>query len=232
MPYLDVSDGEVQRAVKPTGVDDKDFFSNGFTQDKYEDLLERLEKRSRAIINNQLKGEGLEKEEDRVDTFEAVDKSKIQLAFPVQDVSKVEVRTGTKNNGEPDFHELEDTLYRFTEQFLIYKGRLNQTFKQKYATSNRNPLNRYAHSASWADRATQVRVTYDRGYDDIPFTVKDVQEEIIRRMLTHLKQEQNLAKVDPQEVSGMAQGRQLLTDDIMNRISQITQAKHKYTMLG
>jgi len=231
MPYLDVSKDEVKQAVTPAGIDDKDFYTDGFTEGKFEDLLERLEKRSRAIINNQLKGEGLEKETDRVDTFEAVDKAKIQLAFPVQDLKKVEIRTGTDDNGDPNWKELSKNLYRFTDQFVIYKGRLNQSFEQTYSRRSSNPLKRYSSNASWSDRCTQVRVTYDRGFDDIPFTVIEVQEELIRRMLTHLRQEQNLAKVNPQEVSGMVQGRQLLTDDLMNRISQITQAKHKYTML-
>lgn len=231
MPYLDVTNDEVKQAVTPAGIDDEDFYTDGFTEGKFEDLLERLEKRSRALIDNQLNGEGLEKETGRVDTFEAVDKAKIQLAYPVQDVKKVEVRTGTDNNGDPNWRELSKNLYRFTEQFVIYKGRLNQSFEQTYSRRSSNPLKRYSSNASWSDRCTQVKVTYDRGYDDIPFSVIEVQEELIRRMLTHLRQEQNLAKVNPQEVSGMVQGRRLLTDDLLNRVGKISQAKHKYTML-
>lgn len=231
MPYLDVSNDEVKKAVVPAGFEDTDFFSEGFTDDRFEELLERLEKRSRAIINNQLMGETLEKQTDRVDVFEAPTKEKLQLPFPIQDVKKVEVRAGDKNNGEPDFEELDDVLYRTTEQFVIYKGRLNQTYRQSLATNNRNSLKRYSSSAEWADRCTQVKVTYDRGFDNIPESALDVQRELIRRMLTHLRQEQNLANVDPQSVQGLFQNRQLLTDDLKNRIGKITQSKNKYLML-
>ncbi len=231
MVYLDVQNDEVKRAVTPAGFEDNEFFTEGFTQDKFESLLERLEDRTRAIINNQLMGQTLEFQEDRVDTFESPDKEKLQLPFPIQDVKKVEVRAGDDENGNPDFEELNDTLFRTTEQFVIYKGRLNQTYRQSLATNNRNSLKRYSSSATWADRCTQVRVTYDRGFEEIPSTVLEVQEEMIRRMLTHLRQEQNLASVDPQSVQGLFNNRQILTDDLKNRIGKITQAKNKYLML-
>lgn len=231
MAYLDTSTDEVRKAVTPAGWEGTDFYEE-FPQEKFDKLLSRLEKDSRSIIDGQLMGEGLEEETGRVDKYEAPDKEKIQLAYPVNDVSKVEIRTGTDSSGNPEWDELEDSLYRNTEQFVVYKGRVNQTFKESVSYQNKNSLKRYSNSASWADRCTQVKITYDRGFSTIPNQVKEVQKEIIRRMLTHLRQEQNLAKVDPTEVSSMVNERRLLTEDIKDRIGKITQGRHKYTMIG
>lgn len=231
MTYLDTSQDEVQKAVLPAGWEGTDFYEE-FPKEKFEELLSRLEEDSRSIINGQIMGETYEEETDRVDIKEAPDKEKIQLAWPIQEVKKVEIRTGSDNQGNPEWGELESGLWRHDDQWVVYKGRLNQTFRERLSSHSRNPLKRYSNSASWADRATQVKVTYDRGFETIPNSVKEVQKELIRRMLTHLRQEQNLAKVDPTEVSELVNGRRLITEDMKDRIGKITQPRNKYTMLG
>jgi len=95
-----------------------------------------------------------------------------------------------------------------------------------------NPLNYYGNHATWAGIASRIRITYDRGYAtaDIPFDIKEVQQKIIRRMLIHYRQEQNLANLNPDEAQAF-NTRQILTDDIMQRINTISQTKNKYLML-
>jgi len=226
MSYLTTA--EIKSAVKPVLGDaqnaGQDFFQTN-PEPQFEDLLDTLEKRSRAIINGELKGEGYERETDRVDTVDAPDKPVIQLVYPVDTVSQVEVSVKPG-----DWRTLDTEIYSNDDQKLEIK----QSFIERDYPffSNRNPLTRESNKATWAKVAERVRITYDRGQtvDNIPQGIKEVQQEIIRRMLVHYRQEQNLANITPEEVQGFNQ-RQIKTDDIMTRIDTISQTKHKYLML-
>jgi len=172
-----------------------------------------------------LKGEGYERETDRVDVFDAPDKPGIQLTFPVDTVSKVEI-----SNRPGDWRELDTELYSNDEQKLEVKQSL---IDRSYPFHNNlNPLKYHSNRATWSGVAERVRVTYDRGYtvDNIGYDIKEVQQEIIRRMLVHYRQEQNLANITPDEIQGF-QNREILTEDIKERIGGISQTKSKYLML-
>lgn len=222
MSYLTLD--EVKSAIKAAGREGEEFYEV-HPEEELDDLLDELEKRSRAIINNQLKGEGYEQETDRTDTVDAPDKPHLQLVRPVDDVTKVEVST------QPDKWETLDTeVYSFDEQ----KVKLRQSLipNQNEFFNVQNPLLQQSNRATWARICDRVRVTYDRGYtvDNIPYSIKEVQQEIIRRMLVHYRQEQNLANLNPDEVQGF-NSRQILTDDIKTRVGEITQNKNAFVML-
>lgn len=223
MTYLSLQ--ELKDATVPTGFEPGDYFET-HPQENYDDLLQRLEEQSRAIINNQLQGEGYEEETDRVDTETAPDKPELQLAFPVQDVSKVEVQSIP----DGDWTELETNLYSFDEQAVRLREQL--VIDKNRFWNIMNPLRRNSSRATWASIGDRVRITYDRGYStsNIPETIKEVQREIIRRMLTHLRQDQNLGNLSP-DANPEFNERRLLTDDIQERIGRITQTKNKFLML-
>jgi len=223
MTYLTLQ--EIQDAVKPAGRDGEEFYQTN-PDPQFEELLQRLEKDSRAIINNQLKGEGYSRETDREDIIDAPDKPHVQLVYPVDTVSKVEVQTIP----DGDWETLETELYSVDDQ----KIKLRQSIRrnQDYYFNVQNPL-RYANGrARWSQLCERLRVTYDRGYEtsNIPQGLKEVQKEIIRRMLTYMRQDQNLANLTPDDINQF-NTRQVLTDDINARIGELTQTKNKYTML-
>lgn len=222
MSYLTLS--EVKAAIKAAGREGEEFFELN-PGPELDNLLETLEERSRAIINNQLKGEGYEEETGRVDTVDAPDKPHIQLPFPVQDVSKVEISTTPGK-----WKTLDTEMYSFDDQKL--KLRQSLIPDQNRFWNIQNPLKNNSRRATWARVSDRVRVTFDRGYatGNTPTAIKEVQQDIIRRMLVHYRQEQNLANLTPDEVQGFNQ-RQILTDDINKRLDGVTQPKNKYVML-
>ena len=223
MSYLTLQ--EIKDAVKPAGRNGDEFFET-HSEPEFETLLETFEEESRAVINGQIKGEGYERETDRVDTIDAPDKPHLQLVYPVDSVSKIEIQTVPDN----DFDTLETELYRADDK----KVKLRRTIRrqQDYYFNVQNPLKYQSGRTRWSQICDTVRVTYDRGYDtsNIPAEIKSIQKRIIRRMLVHMRQEQNLANLSPDDVQAF-NTRRILTDDIKDRIGSITQAKNKYTML-
>lgn len=226
MTYLSLQ--ELKDAVKPIYGEASEGGQKWFEtnpEPEFEGLLQTLEADSRAIINNQINGQGYERETGRVDTFDTPDKPTIQLAFPVDDVTKVEY-----SNRPGEFKDLDSSLYTFDDQKIEIKASL---IDREYPYINdQNPLTYSSNRATWAGVAERVRVTYDRGYEtaNVPNDIKEVQKSIIRRMLIHLRQEQNLSNLAPDDVQAF-NTRQILTDDIKDRIGGISQTKHKYVML-
>ena len=223
MTYLTLS--ELKATVEPAAREGEEFYQTN-PEPKYEDLLERLEKQARAIVDGQIKGEGYTREDGRVDTENAPDKPELQLVQPIDEVTKVEITA--KADGE--WKTLDTDLYSFDNQGIRLRSQL---IPNQYRFYNvQNPLKRNSNRARWSDIADRVRVTYDRGYTvgNVPQDVKEVTREIVRRILVHLRQEQNLANLSPDDIQGFNQ-RQILTDDIQNRVNQISQNKHKYIMM-
>lgn len=223
MTYLTLQ--EIQDAVQPAGREGDEFFET-HSQPQFETLLETFEEESRAVINGQIKGEGYERETGRVDTFDAPDKPHLQLVYPVDTVKKVEIQS------IPDgtFTELETDLYSADDK----KVKLRRTIRrqQDYYFNVQNPLKFQNSRTRWSQICDTVKVTYDRGYEtaNIPTEIKSIQKRIIRRMLVHMRQEQNLANLSPDDVQAF-NTRRILTDDIKDRIGSITQNKSKYVML-
>lgn len=219
---------EVEQAIEPTGFS-KDQYFEYHPEEKFDDLLEELERDSRAIIDNQLKGEGLEEEKDKVEEKVAPSSSRIQLSYPVNNVSKVERIVGGES------YELDEERYNVDKYGIVLRGGVRDLGVTSYNNAKlrmgRNPLKRFSNGVEWCDVAEMVKVTYDRGFSEIPQSVKEVQKKIIRKILTHLRQDQNLANLEPDDVTNVTNERTILTSDLMSRINMITQAREKYTVL-
>lgn len=83
-----------------------------------------------------------------------------------------------------------------------------------------------ARSYTWNDLAEYLRVTYDRGFEEIPSEVKNLQLELIVRMIQKARTQQNLSVLKPEEVQ-QAIGVDIITDDIRSRLDKLTHPKGK-----
>ena len=191
-------------------------------EEKFDELLTQLEKESRQLINNHKGSAGLsftfEKETDRTDTIRAPNARTVQLVYPVQNVSKVEIELFDKG-----YNELDDTSYDSTRHNLILQRSafpfINDTRQRK------RKLDRNITDPTWNDICTKVRVTYTRGYDSIPENVKNVQIQMINKMLRNLRMEQGIQSVEPDNVSQFVDAGTVMSEDIRQSLDDISASK-------
>jgi len=194
-----------------------DFFSDN-EQLRFDQLLVRLEEESRGIFETLWGDESVLEETGRVDEFRTTDDAAIPLVYPINDVSKVEY----KAVNAADYKELDTDRYDFTEHRLVLSERPT-TNALRVERFSGNPLERFATRATWGDLAAKLRVTYDRGFaGGAPADIKSVQIQLINQMLRKLKREQTTAAASPEELAGMSEMNEVLTDEIRNRISDVT----------
>ena len=81
-----------------------------------------------------------------------------------------------------------------------------------------------ARRATWADVATEIRVTYDRGFgEEPPADIQSIQIVLINRLLRQLRNEQTVAAADPEQLAAAsAELDTVVTDDIRQRIADVT----------
>ncbi len=191
-------------------------------EDKFDDLLTQLEKESRQLINNYKGSAGLsftfEKETDRVDTIRAPNARTAQLVYPVQSVSKVEIELYDKG-----FQELDDTSYDATRHNLILE-RSAFPFVREFRPRERK-LDRNITDPVWNDICTKIKVTYTRGYDSIPENVKNVQIQMVNKMLRNLRMEQGVESVEPDNVSQFVDAGTVMSEDIRESLDDISASK-------
>jgi len=175
-----------------------------------------LEAEARGIIESRLGDQTLAAEDGRVERLRTSDDAAIPLVYPVRDVTTVEFKTTLRD----DWRTLSGDRWDFTDHSLIlsYGRRRSQT--RGGFRSNR--LSRLATRMTWLDLAEVVRVTYDRGFVDVPADILSVQVAIVNRMLRNLKVEQNVAAMEPDQLEAMTASEAILTDDIRERIDQVT----------
>ena len=194
-----------------------DFFSDN-EQLRFDQLLVRLEEESRGIFETLWGDESVLEETGRVDEFRTTDDAAIPLVYPINDVSKVEY----KAVNAADYKELDTDRYDFTEHRLVLSERPT-TNALRVERFSGNPLERFATRATWGDLAAKLRVTYDRGFaGGAPADIKSVQIQLINQMLRKLKREQTTAAASPEQLAGMSEMNEVLTDEIRNRISDVT----------
>ncbi len=183
----------------------------------FDDLLDTLESESRAMIESYKGDVTFSEETDVVKEIEAPDDVTIALDFPVNDVSKVEVKyrfTGGWNTLDSDY-------YYHSEHNLI----LGKTYPKRNINSRnrrKNPATRYLYRGTWADICYKVKVTYDRGYSTIPSNVKSVQITLINNMLRQLRLEQSIAAIEPDAVGTYLDAGKIMTEDVTDRLDQMT----------
>ena len=216
-----VSNSEIKARIDFNG---EDFYDINPEQ-KFDELITNLEEDSRAEINGQIGGRTYEKETDRTDTLDAPDKDILELVFPIQSISQVETfrRDGWKT--------LDDERYEHTAHNLELLPVIRHEYGNYLRYRHENPLSQRTKELVWCDIATRVRVTYDRGYDEIPHMIKEAQIDMVNRMLIHLRQDQNISKIKPDQVTEQLKNRTILTEDIMERLGRVSRPKNKYTVL-
>lgn len=192
--------------------DGSEFFNDN-EQLRFDKLLVRLEKESRGIFETLWGDETPLEETGRTDTKRATDDAAMLLAYPVQDVTKVE----TKRSGKDDWDTLDEHRYTHSEHRLILEAR-------RRGLARGNELAHNTLRATWRDIASRVRVTYDRGFSGgAPNDVKSIQISLINRMLRQLRGEQNIAAASPDELAGVSPDFDaVVTDEIRSRIADVT----------
>lgn len=175
-----------------------------------------LEAEARAIIENYASDEPFSRGEGRVDTMRATDDSSIPLVYPIQSIQQVEIKRSLRR----DWEVLDADRYDNTDHRLVLayeRGRRRGT-----EGTRRNTVADRATRRTWVDVAAKLRVTYDRGFDPVPYDVQSVQVAIVNRMLRNLKTEQNIAAMEPDQIESVTTAEAIMTDDIRDRITSIT----------
>jgi len=180
-----------------------------------------LEAEARDIIENLSGDIPYNREPERVDEVRAPDTATIQLAYPVNSVATVEVKRTLRD----DYEELRDYQYDVTDHHLIaeFGTRAGQT---RQANGSRRPVNELLYTTqrmNWRDRVRKVRVTYDRGYEEVPYQIQSAQADLVGRAIRKMRADQTFAAASPDEFAGVSpEFDDLLTDEIRRRIEDTT----------
>jgi len=181
---------------------------------RFDQLLVRLERESRDIFITLWGDQPPTAEDGRIDTKRTTDDSAIMLPYPVRDVTKVEV----KRSLDSDWDTLDADWYDFTPHRLVL-ARTSISDRVRRG----NPIAETARRATWRDIGVKIRVTYDRGFESIPYDIQSVQVTLVNRMLRHLRHEQNLANMSADEFEGLSPNvDDVVSEDIRRRIQDVT----------
>jgi hypothetical protein len=133
-------------------------------------------------------------------------------------VTEVEV----KRSLQSEWETVDPERYTWTDHRLILEYRRPET-RQTRGGLRRNILADTAKRATWRDIASKMRVTYDRGFETVPYNIQSVQISLINRMIRLMRAEQNFAAASPDEWQGVSnQFDSVLTEDIRERIYDTT----------
>jgi len=196
----------------------RDLYEEQNAQLQFDELLVRLEEESRGIFETLWGDETVLEETDRIDEKRTTDDAAMPLAYPIQEVTQVE----RKNTIGSDWEVLDSDWYDATKHRLVLAQRPNVNSLRVWRNRG-NPLTRNATRATWRDLATKIRVMYDRGFSGgAPADVKSIQIQLINQMLRKLKREQTVAAASPEELAGMTDRNEVLTEEIRARIADVT----------
>ena len=183
---------------------------------RFDHLLVRLERESRKIFETLWGDVTPLTETGRTDRKLATDDAAIALVYPIQDVTEVEIKR-TQNS---EWDTLDTDRYLFTEHRLILAERARSRSRWRRG----NVLADNARRATWADIASEIRVTYDRGFgEEPPADIQSIQVALVNRMIRQLRQEQTLASATPEDFAGMSpEFDNVVTDAIRDRVDDVT----------
>jgi hypothetical protein len=193
----------------------EDIFTDN-EQLRFDELLVRLERESRKIFETLWGDQTPAEETGRTDVKRATYDAAIKLVYPINSVSKVEY----KRTLDSDWEELDSNRYQATDHHLVLSRRpATDVIRHRHAGSQITELNT---RSTWADLAEKLRISYDRGFDPVPYDIQSVQVQLINQMLRKLKGEQNIAAASPDELAQMAERNEVVTEEIRSRISDVT----------
>lgn len=179
------------------------------------DTFDGLEAETRRTIESFRGNEPYSKEIDRVDTFRAKPEAATDLVGPIQSVQKVEIKRSLRD----DWRELPAGRWDHTKFNIVLSYGPHHGGGRR--GTRRNVLVDQAASAEWSSIAEKVRVTYTRGYEPVPADVRSVQVAMINRMLRNLRTEQNIAAMEPDQISAITSAEAVVTEDIEQRINAL-----------
>lgn len=177
-----------------------------------------LEYETRSMIESILGDQPLGYEGDRTDEIRPGRDAALTLVYPIQDVTEVEI----KRSLQSDWETLDADKYTWTDHRLILEYRRPGT-RENRGGLRRNVLADTAGRATWRDIASKLRVTYDRGFEQIPGNILSIQTDLINRMIRLMRAEQNFAAASPDEWQGVSpEFDRVMTEDIRERIYDVT----------
>jgi hypothetical protein len=194
----------------------RDFFDNN-EELQFDELLVQLEAESRGIFETLWGDETPLEETERVDEFRATDDAAIPLVYPITDIREVE----TRQSPGDDYETFDADRYTFDAHRLILgsRSRALSTSRRDAGYSHR----RFAARPTWVDFAESLRVTYDRGFGtEPPEDIQSIQIGMIENALRQRKLEQTVAAASPDELVEAASMDEFLTDEIRQRVSDVT----------
>lgn len=200
---------EIRDRLDYTG---EDFFSDN-EQLRFDELLVRLERESRGIFLTLYGDQTPLEETGRVDTKRTTDDAAMMLVYPINDVTEVEIKPAPSS----DWKTLDSDRWDFTEHRLVLVSR-----RRTGPPKRGNELTDDALRTTWRDLASKIRVTYDRGYSETPGDIKSVQIQMINQFLRKRKREQTTAAATPDELAGMSETNEVVTDEIRQRVADVT----------
>jgi hypothetical protein len=182
---------------------------------RFDHLLVRLERESRKIFETLWGDETPVTETGRTDRRRATGDAAMQLIYPIQEVTEVEYRRSPGS----DWQTLDSDRWTHTDHHLILSDRPVNRRRR-----NGNSLADNANRTEWGDLASEIRVTYDRGFGDQPSAdILSIQVALVNRMLRHLRQEQTIASSSPEDFAGISvEFDTVVTDEIRDRVGDVT----------
>jgi hypothetical protein len=193
-----------------------DFFQDN-QQLRFDQLLVRLESEARGIFETLWGDQTPLEETGRTDEIASVpDDAALTLVYPIRDVTQVEYKTTLR----ADWEVFDADQYKHTKHNLILSEYRNTNALRHRQRGN--ALARNAERATWGDLAAKLRVTYDRGFAEVPADIKSVQIQLINEMCRQLKREQTVAAASPEEFAGQTETEEVVTQEIRDRISDVT----------
>lgn len=194
------------------------FFTTA-TATNFESLLETLEEESRALIESYMGDVTFSEETGKELEVVAPDSIYIELKFPVTSITKVEIKYTA--NGSYNTMDTERYYYSKHALYLAEHG-IAYSDMSRRRWLMRNPISRDLKRVTWRDSCYEVKVTYDRGYSDIPSNVKGIQLSLINNMLRNLRLEQSIGSIEPDAVTSYIEAGKVFTSDIKARLDGIT----------
>jgi len=194
-----------------------DFFDGPNAELRFDELLVELEREARDIFVTLWGDQTPLTETGRVDCVRAQTVAAQQLVYPINDIQQVEYK---RTNGS-DYEVLDTDWYDFSEHSLILARRPNTNALR--VAQRRNPATAAAERATWADLASTLRVSYDRGFGDTPpADIQSLQIQLITNFLRKRKAEQTLSAASPDEMAQAMTADMVVTEEIRQRVGDVT----------
>lgn len=219
-PYV-----SLERFRERVTYDPEDFFRDSHNPERrFDRLAKRALSEATSIINNNTGDETWHRETDRTEILPAPSGRILGLVYPVVEVSSVERLYFAGAGGGGDFRTLPERSYRATEHGVILRrSRGRSPRSRSVGREHPNNLTDAAGAAEWGDIGQEIRVTYTRGYDEIPPNIKELTTTIANRVLRNLKNEQNVAAASPDELAGVSpEFDKVLSDGIKESLDGLT----------